>query len=211
MKKVVVISFAVLALALILSSCMKTSTSTAMSIRDAISAAASSTVNATVVGVVTYGYGDYVIIQDNTAAIEVYLKNSSFGSNYVRGDKLRVFGEVENYKNNWEIVPSATSNVTKIGTGMVEPTSIPTDTSLNENYDWMLMKALNLPVEKIADKYYDVVLKNGNTDITIYSYDSAVRNWLTSLSTGDIVSVQGYVKYNYDWKLILRDQNDILK
>ena len=208
MKKVLLISFMVLALALVLSSCMKTTRNTTMSIRDAISAAASSTVSATVVGVVTDGYGDYVVIQDNTAAIEVYLKGSSLGNTYTRGEKLEVFGTVQNYKNNWEIVPPATSNVIKIGTGTVNPTPIPTNTALGVKYDWMLMKVTNLPVEKIADKYYDVVLKNGSADITIFSYDSDVRKWLTSLSTGDIVSVQGNVRYTYGWKLVLRDIND---
>jgi DNA/RNA endonuclease YhcR with UshA esterase domain len=211
-RKFLAIGLMVLVLGLLLSACMNPAAGggNVTSIRDAISAASSSTVNATVVGVVTYGYGNYVLIQDNTAAIEVY--GSGMGSAYTVGDKLRAFGSVKKYNGNWEIAPASTSDVEKIGTGSVQPTEIPTNTALSDDYDWMLVKVSNLPVKTVADKYSNVVLANGSKDITIYSYDNDVRNWLSSLATGDKVSVQGYVKYMYgEYKIILRDSNDELK
>ena len=212
MKKVLLIALAVLAVALLLSSCSKVLLPTGItSIREAITSAGTATTNATVVGVVTKGYGDYVIIQDDTAAIEVYLKGSKFATTYATGDKIKVAGKVELYKNNWEITPASTSDVSKIGTGNVSAILIPTNLGLSVDYDWMLMKVENLSVKKTSDKYYNVILSNGSTDVTIYSYDSNVRTWLTSLATGDEVSAQGLVQYVYGWKLVLRDINDKLK
>ena len=211
-RRFLLIALVTVALAVVLSSCMMVKPKTnIMTIREAINAAAASPVNATVRGVVTYVHNNYGVIEDDTAAIEVYMGSSTFP--YQRNDKLTVSGEVKNFKGNWEIVPASTSDVTKIGTSTIKATLIATDTSLSTSDDWMLMKAMNLPVKKAADKYYNVVLSNGNTEITInFYYDANVRKWLTSLATNDVVSVQGYVKYIYGaYKLFLRDENDILK
>ncbi len=212
MKKFLLIAMVVLALGLVLSSCMNANVNNkngVVSIKSAISGGVSTT--ATVVGVVTSGYGDNVVIEDNSAAINVYIAKSGIGNLYKEGDKLRVAGSIELYKGNWAIDPSSTSDVTKIGTGTVSVKSIPTNTALSTDDDWMLVKVTNLPVKKIADKYDNVVLANGTKDITIYSYDSNVGKWLTSLATGDKVSVRGYVKYMYgEWKIVLRDQSDEL-
>lgn len=212
-RRFLLVALVTIAVAVVLSSCMMVKPKTnIMTIREAINAAATSTVNATITGVVTYAYGDSILIEDDTAAIEVYLKSSNFSKIYENGDKLKVFGKIKEYKGNWEIVPASTSDVTKIGTSTIKATLIATDTSLSTSDDWMLMKVMNLPVKKVADKYYNVVLSNGNAEITINSYDANVRKWLTSLATNDVVSVQGYVKYNYGaYKLFLRDENDILK
>lgn len=212
MKKFLLIAMVVLALGLVLSSCMNANVNNkngVVSIKNAISGGVNTT--ATVVGVVTSGFGDNVVIEDNSAAINVYIAKSGIGNLYKEGDKLKVVGTIELYKGNYSIDPSSTSDVTKIGTGTVAVISIPTNTALSTSDDWMLVKVTNLPVKKVDQNYKEVTLANGTKDITIYSYDSNVRNWLTSLATGDIVSVQGYVKYRYDkWEIVLRDQNDEL-
>ncbi len=213
MKKVLLIGLSVMVLAFLLSACMNApANSNITSIRSAISAAASgTTTQATVEGVVTYGYGDDVVIQDNTAAVEVYFKGSNFSTLYATGTKLRVYGTFKQYNGNWEVEPASTADVVKIGTGSVKPTLLPKDTALGVEYDWMLMKVENLPVKQIADKYSNVVLSNGTQDITIFSFDKGVKSWLSSLATGDTVSVQGFVEEHYGtWKLVLRNTSDIL-
>ena len=212
MRKLLLVVLSVLSLVLVLSACMNVNGVSAVSIRSAISAAASgSTAPATIEGVVTYGFGDYVLIQDQTAAIEVYAQKSNFSSVYKKNDKLRVCGVVKNYKGNWEILPSSISNVVKIGTGSVTPVSFPKNTAVDQNYDWMLVKVQNLPVKQVADKYGDVILSNGTQGVTIFSFDSDVKKWLSNLATGDKVSVQGIVEDHYGWKILLRDKNDELQ
>ncbi len=215
MKKVLLIGLSLLAVALLLSACVRApanSNANITAIRDAISAAASgSTVPATIEGIVTYGYGPSVVIEDKTAAIQVYVSGSKLASLYATGTKLRVYGTISQYKGNWQITPKSTEDVVKIGNGNVTPTLLPSNTALNSNYDWMLLKVENLPVEKVADKYLNVVLSNGTQSVTIYSFDSNVKAWLSKLATGDTVSIQGIVEQHYGtWKIVIRSMADVL-
>jgi hypothetical protein len=90
------------------------------------------------------------------------------------------------------------------------PANTEIDETVGQEYNYELVKLTDVNVKEAADTYHNVDVSNGSTEtVTIYSFDSDVRDWLDSLSVGDTVEeVIGFVENSYGWKIIIRDQDD---
>jgi hypothetical protein len=172
-------------------------------------------IGATIAGVITYIYDNYLVVQNGTAGIKIFKFGAFAGTTLKRGDVVTAAGTVTYYYDNYELLIDSASDVEKIDEGFeVEIQNFPVDTEIDETvgkkYNYELVKLTNVDVEEAADTHHNVDVSNGSTEtVTIYSFDSDVRDWLDSLSVGDTIEeVIGFVENTYGWKIIIRDSED---
>ncbi|MGC9384599.1 MAG: hypothetical protein ACP5D6_08380 [Kosmotogaceae bacterium] len=172
-------------------------------------------IGAEIAGVITYIYDNYLVVQNGTAGIKIFKFGAFAGTTLKRGDVVTAEGTVTYYYDNYELLIDNASDVEKVDEGFeVEIQNFPADTEINKSvgqeYNYELVKLTDVNVEEAADTHHNVDVSNGSTEtVTIYSFDSDVRDWLDSLSVGDTIEeVIGFVENTYGWKIIIRDQDD---
>lgn len=172
-------------------------------------------IGATIAGVITYIYDNYLVVQNGTAGIKIFKFGAFAGTTLKRGDVVTAAGTATYYYDNYELLIDSASDVEKIDEGFeVEIQNFPANTEINKSvgqeYNYELVKLTDVNVKEVADTYHNVDVSNGSTEtVTIYSFDSDVRDWLDKLSVGDTIEeVIGFVENTYGWKIIIRDQDD---
>ncbi|TYB89654.1 MAG: hypothetical protein FXF54_09595 [Kosmotoga sp.] len=171
-------------------------------------------IGATIAGVITYIYDNYLVVQNGNAGIKIFKYGAFAGTTLKRGDVVTAVGTVTYYYNNYELEIDEVSDVEKVDEGFeVDIQDFPTDTEINESvgkqYNYELVKLTNVVVEEAADTYHNVDVQNGSETVTIYSFDSDVRDWLDNLSVGDTIEeIVGFIENTYGWKIVIRDSED---
>lgn len=171
-------------------------------------------ISATIAGVITYIYDDYLIVQNGNAGIKIFKFDAFAGTSLKRGDVVTAVGTVTYYNDNYELKIDEASDVKKVDEGFeVTIQNFPTDTELNETvgkqYNYELVKLSDVVVEEAVDTYHNVDVQNGSETVTIYSFDSDVRDWLDNLSVGDTIeTVVGFIENTHGWKIVIRDSED---
>jgi hypothetical protein len=171
-------------------------------------------IGAEIAGVITYIYDNYLVVQNGNAGIKIFKYGAFASTSFKRGDVVTAAGTVTYYYDNYELLIDSASDVEKVDEGFeVEVKDFPEDTEIDEpvgkEYNYELIKLTNVDVEEAADSYHNVDVSNGSKTLTIYSFDSDVRDWLDNLSVGDTIEeIIGFVENSHGWKIIIRDSDD---
>ncbi len=155
-------------------------------------------------GIVTAVDGDKFWIQDGMGAwngVYVYYTNTP---GPVRGDSVVVYGTVVEYNNLTEISPVDSIDIVSNGNTLPAPAEITTAEVNTEDYEGVLVQVEGVN-ETAPDQYNEWDVNDGSgaamVDDKLYLYNPTI---------GNTYNVTGVVEYFYNFKILPRDDNDII-
>lgn len=157
----------------------------------------------TVRGVVTYVDGINYYIQDDTAAINVYISGITASA----GDMLKTTGALADYRGLLEIKPANSGAVEVLSSGnpMPQP-EVVTISQISDAIESQLVKIENVILGAINTSGNTPITDSENNTINIYKIPE-----LSGIVEGDRVDVTAIVSQYNDFQLRVRDASDVVK